>query len=410
MMKSQSGDAGRDVNLLTLSIFIRRIPMGFLNVVRPIYFTLLGFDPLTVGLITTIGSIISALDSALFGVLSDKYGRKPFLALGSFTSALRFMLYILSGDFWVLVIAQGIGALGEGVGAGQPVVSGYIADKIKDDVKRTRAFSLIAITNAIGSSLGSLLAMLPLYVQKAMGFSEIDSYMPLFWLGLILSLTSLSLIIFIREAQHDTFKDGKLPILQPSNLKEIMVYSMVRCTDGVAMQLVSSLAPLYFYLKFNVGPEDLAPIYAAARILPIPAYVIAPLFAVRFGYVKCLMATRAASGLLAFILPFIGDFNLASLNFIFYNFSIELSMPIRQSFATIIAGESSTGSLVGVSNSLRSFVSSLAPAITGFFFQVAQLYTPFILSSSLFILNMIQFHLIYGERRPVKASQKAVSQ
>jgi predicted DNA-binding transcriptional regulator len=126
MMKSQSGDAGRDVNLLTLSIFIRRIPMGFLNVMRPIYFTLLGFDPLTVGLITTIGSIISALDSALFGVLSDKYGRKPFLALGSFTSALRFMLYILSGDFWVLVIAQGIGALGEAVGAVLLAVSAII--------------------------------------------------------------------------------------------------------------------------------------------------------------------------------------------------------------------------------------------------------------------------------------------
>jgi len=88
--------------------------MGFLEVIRPVYLYLLGFDPVAVGLITTVGTFVSALESLTFGTLADRYGRKPFLVVGGIFSTLRLILYALSRDFWILVIAQGIGALGEG--------------------------------------------------------------------------------------------------------------------------------------------------------------------------------------------------------------------------------------------------------------------------------------------------------
>lgn len=68
----------KDVYLLMLSMFIRRLSTGFLSVVRPIYLTLIGFDPLSIGFITTTGSLVGAVQSALFGVLSDRYGRNFF--------------------------------------------------------------------------------------------------------------------------------------------------------------------------------------------------------------------------------------------------------------------------------------------------------------------------------------------
>lgn len=386
----------RDVYLLMLSMFVRRLSIGFLSVVRPIYLALIGLDPLSVGFITTTGSIVGAIQSALFGVLSDKYGRKIFLAIGGLTSALRFLLYIISRDFWILMIAQGMGALGQGVGAGQPVVSGYLADRIKDDMKRTRVFSLMAVTNAIASSIGSLLAILPVYFQHAFHLLELDSYTYLFWLGFAFSLASLLLILFISDVKRALRKESdKLIILEASSLKKIMAYSIVRCTDGLAINFVSSLAPLYFHLRFGIGPENLAPIYAIARILPIPTYFLAPFFIDKFGHVKCLVAIRAISSIFALSLPFTWSFNLAGLLFIFYNLSLQFSMPIRQSFATVIADDFSTGSLVGISSSLRSFVRSFAPLVTGFFFQISQLYMPFIVSSSLFMLNALQFHVLY---------------
>ena len=384
-------------------MFVRRLSVGFLSVVRPIYLTLIGFDPLSVGFITTIGSIVNAIQSALFGVLSDKYGRKIFLAIGGLASALRFLLYIVSRDFWILVIAQGIGALGQGVGAGQPVVSGYLADRIKNDAKRTRVFSLIAVTNAIASSIGSLLAILPVYFQHVFHLLEMESYVHLFWLGFAFSLASLLLILFIKDVKRAPKKEvDKLTVLESSSLKKIMAYSIVRCTDGLAINLVSSLAPLYFYLRFGVGSEDLAPVYAIARFLPVPTYFLAPFFINKFGHVKCLVIIRIVSSIFALSLPFTWNFNLAGLIFILYNLSLQFSMPIRQSFATVIADRFNTGSLIGISSSLRSFIRSFAPLVTGFFFQISQLYVPFVASASFFLLNALQFHVFYTEKNSVE--------
>lgn len=103
-----------------------------------------------------------------------------FLIIGGLMSALRFLLYVMGRDFWMLVVAQCVGALGQGAGAGQPVVSGYLTDRIKDNVKRARIFSLVAVTNSLAFSLGSLLATLPVYFQHTLHILEPDSYIPLF--------------------------------------------------------------------------------------------------------------------------------------------------------------------------------------------------------------------------------------
>ena len=120
----------RDVRLLTSSMFTRRIVMGFLQVVRAIYFALLGYTAVEIGLLLSLATIVSAVHHISFGYLCDRYGRKPFLVLGTVFATLRMVIFALSTDFWMLALGQGIGAMGEGAGAGQHVVSGYITDKL----------------------------------------------------------------------------------------------------------------------------------------------------------------------------------------------------------------------------------------------------------------------------------------
>lgn len=395
-------DLDKDYALLMLSMFFRRVAQGFLEVTRTIYLALIGFDPISIGVITSVGFGVSVVESTLFGVLSDKYGRKIFLALGNLMAAIRFLLYALSRDFWVLTVAQGLGALGEGAGAGQPVVSGYISDRERDGVKRAHIFSLVAITNALASSIGSLLAALPAYLREALGFSDVEAHIRLFWTGFLLSAFSLALTALLRDVSGGKKMEGSRKsassVKEPSALREIAVYSFIRSTDGLAMGFVSSLAPLYFYLRFNASSEDLAPVYALARFLPIPLYLVAPLLISRLGYVKPLIAVRAASGLCSLLLAIAENFSAASLMLILYMVLVEIGMPLRQAFATEIADESTVGSLVGVSNSIRTLVRSISPTAVGHFFQVSQFYTPFVIGASLFFFNAAQFHIFYSKR------------
>jgi MFS family permease len=79
-------------------------------------------------------------------------------------------------DFGMLIIAQGVGAFGEGAGAGQPAMTGLIADNSSGE-DRTKVFSVYAITNAIASTIGSLLASLPVAFQGWFGIGgQEDGY------------------------------------------------------------------------------------------------------------------------------------------------------------------------------------------------------------------------------------------
>jgi len=371
--------------------------MGFLEIVRVIYFSLIGLSPVAIGFLITLGTVVSALESLFFGTLSDRYGRKPFLILGGIFSVLRLILYALSRDFWVLALAQGIGALGEGAGAGQPVVTGYIADKteIRD---RPRIFSILAITNAVSTTIGSMLAVLPAYFQRYLVLNEIGSHIALFWIGVAINIMAVIFILPIREAKREKMRyDGGID-LSNVDWRNLGRYCIIRSTDGLGMGLVSPLLPLYFHLRFGVGSETLAPIYAVARILPTFSYLFVPIFADRFGNVRCLVLTRMVTGVVITFFALASDFGAASAFFLGYRFLFEFAMPMRQAFATEIVGPSQTGAVVGISNSVRSSVQSVAPTIAGYLYEFVSLTIPFFSGAALISLNGVQYHVFYSKK------------
>lgn len=383
----------RDLFLLMGEMFFRRLVMGFLEVVRTIYLFLVGFDPFQIGLILTIGTIISALDSLILGNLSDRYGRKPFILLGSITSTFRLVLYALSHEFWVIVIAQGIGAVGEGVGAGQPIVSGYIADKV--EIKDyPRVFSTLAISNALSVTIGSLMAFLPAYFQVSLNLEEINSYILLFWIGAVLNSIAIVFSLKIEDTTIKRIKDKNAP---PTNIswREIGKFCIIRSTDGLGIGLVMQLLPLYFFLRFGASSEDLAIFYALARLLSIPSYFFAPILGNKLGNVKCLIISRMLTGVIIGTFAMASSFPISIALFVTYRLLFEFAMPMRQAFSAGIVEPHKTGTLVGIGNSTRAFLQSLAPTIAGYLFELGSLSLPLFSGAILLTLNAIQYHMFY---------------
>jgi Na+/melibiose symporter-like transporter len=62
----------RDLRYLTYSISIRRISMGFVMILRSIYFSLIGFSPVEIGLLLSLATFVSAIHHITFGMLSDR--------------------------------------------------------------------------------------------------------------------------------------------------------------------------------------------------------------------------------------------------------------------------------------------------------------------------------------------------
>ena len=360
---------------------------------RSIYFALLGFSPVEIGLLLSFATFISAIHHVLFGYLSDRYGRKPFLVLGSIFATARLVIFATSSDFWMLVIGQGIGAMGEGAGAGQPVVSGYITDKTKIN-HRASVFSTLAVTNALATTVGSLLAGLPAFFQERYGFDVIRAHSTLFWIGVLGNIVSFAMLLFLKDVKP-VRKDVERGAPRKRSWGVILKFSLVRSTSGLGQGLIDSLMPLYFFIKYGLGGEFLGPIYAGARFISIFSYLLIPRVVDRLGDVQTLVVSRLVTAVLTVAFALSNWLPMSVALLIALRVVMLFSMPIRQVFATGIVSPEETATAIGVSNFARMGLRTVAPTAAGYMFEAISLASPFLAGSALILANAFLYRSFF---------------
>ena len=388
------------MKLLLLSMSSRRVVMGFLGVVRAIYFALLGFSPITIGLLLSFATLVSAFHHISFGVLSDRYGRKPFLLLGAVFATSRLVIFATTRNFWLIVLAQGLGALGEGAAPGQPVVSGYIADKVGLR-ERVSTFSTLAITNAIAASIGSAIAGLPQVFQNLLGLDLVSAHVPLFSIGIVFSALSFVLLLPIKDvppAEEERAQEDR-KMFTVKSWSVILKFSLVRSTSGFGWGLIDSLLTLYFFIRFAVGSDVLGPVFAATRLVSIFTYLLIPFFIDKIGEIGTIIWSRLLTAVVTVAFAFTNWFPLSIVLLIIFRLLMMFSMPIRQSFATEIVDPDETATAIGISNFARMGIRSIAPTLAGYMFQAVSLSMPFLMGATLLAVNGVLYHAYF---RPAK--------
>lgn len=387
----------RDIRLLTSSMFTRRIVMGFLQVVRAIYFALLGYTAVEIGLLLSLATLVSAVHHISFGYLCDRYGRKPFLLVGTVFATLRMVIFALSTDFWMLALGQGIGAMGEGAGAGQPVVSGYITDKT-EATQRPDIYSAMAITNGLAASIGSALGGLPVYLQDY-GFNVVEAHQLLWWACAAGSALSLVFLLPMGEPRRRTRevdeskKGGKI-----KNWDVILRFSLVRSTSGLGWGMTESLMTLYIFYRFGVGSDALGPIYSLSRFISIFSYLLIPRMVGRFGDINTIIGSRIAAAVLTTAFALSNTYPVAMAVLVINRIIVMFTMPIRQTFASGMVDPEETATAIGVSNFARMGVRSVAPTLAGYMFDAVSLSMPFFTGAALMAINGVLYWMFFREK------------
>lgn len=385
----------KDLRLLLYSMSLRRISMGFLGVVRAIYFALLGLSPVEIGILLSLATFVSAVHHITFGMLSDRLGRKPFLIIGGIFATLRMVIFAVSSDFWMLALAQGVGAMGEGAGAGQPVVSGYIADKTNIE-NRSSLFSTLAISNGLAATIGALMAVLPASFQSALALDVITAHSLLFWIGAAGGAASILLIISLQDVKSTRIdEEVTRTTLKAHSWGVIARFSLVRSTSGVGWSFIDSLMSLYFYLQFSLGSEVLGPIYAVARLLSVFSYVFVPPVVNRFGEVHALVVSRLVTASLAVLFSLATSPLVAIVILISFRIVMMFTMPIRQTFAVALVDPRETATAIGVSNFVRMSFRTIAPTLAGYMFETISFTMPFLTGASLLAVNGLLFRAFF---------------
>ena len=149
-------DIRRNYYLLILSAISLQITVSTIYMVLPLYFEQFGISKSGTGVLISIGTFAGILSGIVAGKLSDNFGRKSFLLLGTtMYSSVFFLFAYVPGSFDVFLVLRFIEGLGYYI---IPVVIVSMAADIFPANERGRAMGLYSMSSGVGQLIGPLAA------------------------------------------------------------------------------------------------------------------------------------------------------------------------------------------------------------------------------------------------------------
>lgn len=100
-----------DVKLLCTQRFVRLFAYGGSTLILVAYLSELGVSKEKIGLFMTLTLIGDTVISLVLTLFADGLGRKAILALGAALMAMSGVVFALSGNYWVLLVAAIVGVI-----------------------------------------------------------------------------------------------------------------------------------------------------------------------------------------------------------------------------------------------------------------------------------------------------------
>jgi MFS family permease len=159
---------------------------------------------LYVGLIASAFALAQFATNFGWGLLSDRIGRKPIVLLGTFLTAICFVLFGMCRTMWQAVFVQ---VLMGSVNGNQGVISTCLGE-ITDRSNQSRAFTYLPVIYGLGGITGPLAG--GLLVFKKIPFTNRDNpypYLPPNLFAAAVLMIDLVLTMFFLEESLDEVRD-----------------------------------------------------------------------------------------------------------------------------------------------------------------------------------------------------------
>lgn len=403
-------DLHRDAKLLMAARGIRAFAFSYLNVVFAIYLDRLGYTTIMIGVIFTVAYLSGAVLTALWGYLSDRVGRRNILMLlAVLTIVSNLILVYFTGLFFILaaVIIANVGAGGSGGGGSgggpfNPAEEALLAEKCRPD-NRNQIFAVNSCVGSIMGSLGALASGLPQFLQEDRGWTDVDSYKPLFTLTIVFSVVLLFVYRAISEQYQPRATERKM---SKSSGVFVTKMSALAVVDNFGAGMAGALVPYWFFLRFGVELKSLGIIFFASYFLAALSFLSAPVIARKIGVVKTMAFSHALASVIYLTLPWMPTLALAAALLIIRSFFAYMDNPLRASFTMAMVKSSERGSAAGVTSLARIVPFGISPTISTYLMQSVSLTLPLFIGGGLQLINDVAFYLMFRHVRPPEEIKK----
>jgi len=404
-----------DGRFLFITRIVRLFAYGFLSVILVLYLAEIGLKETEIGLLLTLILIGDTLISLWITTNADRIGRRRMLIIGAVLMIFAGVLFALTRNFIVLLIAATIGVIspsGYEVGPFLSIEQAALSQIVSDD-KRTQVFAWYNLFGSFTTAIGSLCGGTLVQVLEETGVSPLGSYRMV-----VIGYAAMGLVLtFLFSRLSSTVEAPRVsdPVSSPSDGKRLLglhksrrvvfklsaLFSLDAFAGGFVLQ---SILAYWFYVRFNVQPALLGSIFFGANVLAGLSALAAARVAKKIGLVNTMVFTHIPSNILLILVPFMPNLPLA-ITVLLLRFSIsQMDVPTRQSYTMAVVSPDERSAAAGITGIARTTGASVAPVVTGpFLANPAFLSFPFIIAGGLKIIYDL---LLYRSFKAIKPPEE----
>ena len=399
-----------DIPLLFTARIIRLFCYGFLSVILALYLVEAGLSETQIGLLFTFTLVGDAGITLWLTTSADRFGRKKTLIIGALLMAGAGLGFVLTREYFLLVIAAIIGVIspsGNEIGPFLSIEQAGLSQLIPNQ-KRTGYFAWYNLVGSFATATGALTGGWLAQSLQNSGWTAFESYR--FVLigyalgGFVLSLIFINLSRAV-EVIDGPMRAGRVLGLHRSRRVVFKLSSLFALDAFAGGLIVQSMFAYWFHVRFGVEAGMLGSIFFGANILAGISALLAIRIAKAIGLINTMVFTHIPSNIMLILLPFMPTLPFA-IGLLFLRFSIsQMDVPTRQSYTMAVVDPDERSAAAGITAIARSVGASISPMLTGLFFSIpALLSMPFFLSGGLKIVYDL---LLFREFRAIKPPEES---
>jgi MFS family permease len=396
-----------DGRLLFTTRLMRLFAYGFLSVVLALYLEQVGLTTTQIGALFTFTLIGDAGISLWITISADRVGRKRMLLVGAGLMLLAGIVFALTGNIVLLIVAAIVGVLspsGNEIGPFLSIEQAALSQIVPDD-QRTRTFAWYNLVGSFATATGALVGGGVAQGLQAAGSTPLESYRAIV-IGYALIGVALALL-FNRLSSAIEVTTLPQPAVTPSRLGLHHSHGLVLKLSGLfALDafaggfVVQSLVAYWFHVRFGVEPALLGSIFFGANVFAGISALLAVRVAARIGLINTMVVTHIPSNILLMLVPLMPNLPLA-IAMLLLRFSIsQMDVPTRQSYTMAVVDPDERSAASGVTTIARSIGAALSPAIAGALLSASLISVPFFLSGGIKIVYDLTLYFSFRAMRP----------
>lgn len=344
---------------------LRGLCDGYVAVLLPAYLLGLGFGQFSVGLISSVTLIGSALGTILVGLVGHRYSQRRLLILAAALMAATGLGFAGVTSLWPLLIVAFVGTLNPSSGDVSvflPLEQARLAEAATPET-RTALFARYSLVGAFSAAIGALAAALPAWISIHAGVSSLTAMRLMF---VIYALTGAALwALYARLPKpRPQLVEPSAPLGPSRNI--VVRLAMLFSVDAFAGGLVvNALLSLWLMQRFGLSPGAAGQFFFWAGLLTTASQFAAVPLARKIGLLNTMVFTHIPSSAFLIAAAFAPSLALTLLLLLARSALSQMDVPTRTAFVMAVVTPAERTAAASLTAVPRSLAAAVGPVLAG---------------------------------------------